>query len=116
MPEVEPAPRGRNPFDNTGVERGPDAIMRYAGRPRSLVHMLRASVERDPTAIAVVEIGGGSVTYGELWDRTARVAGGLRARGVDRGDRVAIRLPNGTEWVLAFFGAQLAGAVVVPLV
>jgi long-chain acyl-CoA synthetase len=115
MPPVQPAPRGRNPYDNTGVERGPDGIMRYAGRPPSLVHMLRASVERDPGAIAVVEIGGGSLTYRELWDRASRVAGGLRAGGVERGDRVAIRLPNGTDWVLAFFGAQLGGAVVVPV-
>jgi acyl-CoA synthetase (AMP-forming)/AMP-acid ligase II len=43
------------------------------------------------------------------------VAGGLRAAGIERGDRVAIRLHNGIDWVLAFFGAQLAGAVVVPV-
>ena len=35
--------------------------------------------------------------------------------GVGRGDRVAIRLPNGVQWCLAFFGAQMAGAVVVPV-
>jgi long-chain acyl-CoA synthetase len=43
------------------------------------------------------------------------VAGGLRALGVQRGDRVAIRLGNGTDWVLAFFGAILADAIVVPV-
>ena len=62
-----------------------------------------------------MEVGGGSLTYGELWEGAARVAGGLRAGGVKRGDRVAIRLPNGIDWVLAFFGAQLAGAVAVPV-
>ena len=55
------------------------------------------------------------MSYGELWDRAARVAGGLRGAGVERGDRVAIRMPNGIDWALAFFGAQLAGAVVVPV-
>ena len=55
-----PAPRGRNPFDMGGVERGADGIARYAERPASLVHMLRASVERDPAATAVVEVGGGA--------------------------------------------------------
>ncbi|MBV9206919.1 MAG: AMP-binding protein, partial [Actinobacteria bacterium] len=55
------------------------------------------------------------LSYAELWDRAARVAGGLRARGVQRGDRVAIRLGNGVDWVLAFFGGVLAGAVVVPV-
>src|SRR5205085_2700755 len=75
----------------------------------------KTSVDRDPGAAAIVEIGGETLTYGELWDHSARVAGGLRTRGVGRGDRVAIRLPNGVDWVLAFFGAQLAGAVVVPV-
>jgi acyl-CoA synthetase (AMP-forming)/AMP-acid ligase II len=111
----EPAPRGRNPFDASGVERGDDGIARYSDRPQSLVHMLRASVERDPGGLAVAEVGGDRVTYQELWDRAARVAGGLRSEGVERGDRVAIRLPNGLDWVLAFWGAQLAGAVAVPV-
>jgi long-chain acyl-CoA synthetase len=111
----EPAPRGRNPFDTSGVERGPDGVARYLGRPRSLVHLLRLSVERDAPAAAVVEVGGGSLSYGELWERAARVAGGLSELGLGRGERVAIRLPNGIDWVLAFFGAQLAGAVVVPV-
>jgi acyl-CoA synthetase (AMP-forming)/AMP-acid ligase II len=34
---------------------------------------------------------------------------------VRRGDRVAIRLPNGVPWALAFLGALLAGAVAVPI-
>jgi acyl-CoA synthetase (AMP-forming)/AMP-acid ligase II len=112
---IAPAPRGRNPFDHEGIERAADGIARYLGRPPSLVHLLRASVERDPSATAVLEVGGPSISYGELWDRSSRVAGGLRGEGVQRGDRVAIRLPNGIDWVLAFFGAQLAGAVVVPV-
>jgi long-chain acyl-CoA synthetase len=112
---VEPAPRGRNPFDETGVERGADGVKRYVDTPASLVHLLRASVDRDPSAKALVMVGGPSVSYGELWERAARVAGGLRRMGIDRGDRVAIRLGNGIDWVLAFFGVQLLGAVAVPV-
>jgi acyl-CoA synthetase (AMP-forming)/AMP-acid ligase II len=97
------------------VHRGPDGIARYADRPDSLVDMLRATVERVGDGLAVAEVGGERVTYRELWDRAARVAGGLRAEGVDAGDRVAIRLGNGLDWVLAFWGAQLAGAVAVPV-
>src|SRR4051794_23198029 len=74
--------------------------------------MLRATVEAHPDLEAVVELGGSRLTYRELWDRAARVAGGLD---VSPGDRVAIRLGNGTDWVLAFFGAVMAGAVVVPV-
>jgi long-chain acyl-CoA synthetase len=112
---IDAADRGRNPFDASGVERGSDGVARYTGRPASLVHLLRASVDRSPEAVAVAHIGGERLSYGELWDRAARVAGGLRDRGVGRGDRVALRLPNGLDWVLGFWGAQLAGAVVVPV-
>ena len=55
------------------------------------------------------------MSYRELWDRSARVAGGLRAEGVARGDRVAIRSGNGLDWVYAFFGTLMAGAVAVPV-
>ena len=103
-------------FDLTGVTRGPDGIKRYEGLPRNLVQMLRTAVEQQGAAEAVVETGGGPrLSYTELWDRAARVAGGLRALGVQRGDRVAIRLGNGVDWVLAFFGALLADAIVVPV-
>jgi len=112
---VQPLPRGRNPFDQTGVQRDADGLARYLDRPPSLVHVLRASVERDAAATALVEVGGASLSYGELWERAARVAGGLRGAGVERGDRVAIRLPNSIDWVLAFYGVQLLGAVVVPV-
>ena len=109
------APRGHSPFDASGVERGADGIARYRDLPDSLVHMLHASVERDRSACALVELGGERLTYGGLWERCARVAGGLRAQGIKRGQRVAIRMPNCVDWVLAFLGAQLAGAVAVPV-
>jgi long-chain acyl-CoA synthetase len=103
-------------LDMTGVTRRPDGIKRYAGLPPNLVHMLRTAVEGQSAAEAVVETGGGPrLSYASLWDRAARVAGGLRALGVERGDRVAIRLGNGVDWVLAFFGAVLADAIVVPV-
>ncbi len=111
----EPYPRGRNPFGEEGVERDAQGRARYLDRPPSLVHMLATSVERDAGASAIVEVAGAELSYGELWRRAGRVAGGLRAAGVQRGDRVAIRLGNGIEWVLAFFGVQMLGAAAVPV-
>jgi acyl-CoA synthetase (AMP-forming)/AMP-acid ligase II len=112
---VEPASRGRNPFDETGVARDAAGCAHYQGRPDSLVQMLRASVEREADSRALVELGGGTLTYAELWERACRVAGGLGERGVERGERVALRLANSIDWVVAFFGTQLLGAVVVPV-
>ena len=103
------------PFDGSAITRGSDGIARYDARPASLVEMLRTSVERAPNDEAIVEVGAGRVTFQQLWDRSARVAGGLRARGVRAGDRVAIRLANGLPWCFAFFGIQMAGAIAVPV-
>jgi acyl-CoA synthetase (AMP-forming)/AMP-acid ligase II len=63
----------------------------------------------------VVEVGGERLTYAALWERAAAVAGGLRAAGIRRGDRVAIQLPNGVPWALGFLGTVLAGGVAVPV-
>src|SRR3984957_3779691 len=103
------------PFDQSGIIRGRDGIARYEHLPRSVGEMLRLTVEQMPDAEFLVEVGGERLTYRQVWDRSARVAGGLRAAGIRRGDRVAIRLGNGVNWCLAFFGIQLAGAIAVPV-
>ena len=104
-----------NPYSMEDVRRDEHGVLRYTNLPPSLLAMLRMTVDARPDHEALVELGGERLTYTELWDRAARVAGGLRAAGVARGDRVAIRLPNGNDWALAFWGAQMAGAVVVPV-
>ena len=103
------------PFDQSGIVRGADNIARYQGRPNSLIEMLRATVDRAPTNEAIVELGGERINYRELWDRSARVSGGLKKQGVQRGDRVAIRLGNSLDWCVAFWGALMSGAIVVPV-
>ncbi|MBP6823663.1 MAG: acyl--CoA ligase, partial [Acidobacteria bacterium] len=103
------------PYDYSGVSRGADGILRYDNMHNSLVEMLRATVDRSPKNEAVVELGAERASYQQLWDRAARVAGGLKAMGVERGDRVAIQLGNGLQWCVAFWGIQLAGAIAVPV-
>ncbi|GAA1037000.1 class I adenylate-forming enzyme family protein [Virgisporangium ochraceum] len=108
-----------SPFDTTGTTVGSDGIRRYDGLPGSLVELLRGAVARSAGSgagrEAVVELGDVRLTFQELWDAAARVSGGLRSEGVRRGDRVTIRLDNGADWVVAFFGTVLAGAIVVPV-
>jgi acyl-CoA synthetase (AMP-forming)/AMP-acid ligase II len=103
------------PFDQSGIVRDAAGIARYQNRPASLVQMLRKAVDAAPEAEALVEIGGERLTFRQLWERAARVAGGLRGLGVQPGDRVAIRLGNSVNWCLAFFGVQMAGAIAVPV-
>jgi acyl-CoA synthetase (AMP-forming)/AMP-acid ligase II len=108
-------PRGANPFDDSGVRAGPDGVRRYPDLHSSLLEMLHDSVRADPEAEALVEVGGERISYARMWDRAARVAGGLREAGIRPGDRVAVRLPNSIDWVLAFVGGLMAGAIVVPV-
>jgi acetyl-CoA synthetase len=54
-------------------------------------------------------------TYGELGERSKRLAGSLRAAGIEPGDRVATMLPKSPELVLSLLAIWRAGAVHVPL-
>jgi acyl-CoA synthetase (AMP-forming)/AMP-acid ligase II len=56
-----------------------------------------------------------SVTYGQLAERTAQIAANLVKAGVREGDRIAIHLPNGVDWIEACFAGLRAGAVLVPI-
>ena len=55
------------------------------------------------------------ISFTELYSSARRVAAELIERGVAAQDRVALVLPTGRDFLDAFFGAQLAGAVPVPL-
>jgi len=61
----------------------------------------------------VLRSGDRSVTRDELRQAAGEVAGGLRARGVAEGDRVAVYAANSLEWVTGYLGLQRAGAVAV---
>lgn len=55
------------------------------------------------------------MTYGELCERALAVARGMTALGLDRGDRIAILMPNCLDFVVAYFAIQLIGGIVVPV-
>jgi long-chain acyl-CoA synthetase len=82
--------------------------------PTGLSALVRAAAARRPEAPAVVD-GADRVTWGELDALVDRAAAGLAARGLARGDRVAVQLPNGLAWLRAVLGALRAGLVVVPV-
>lgn len=75
---------------------------------------LRASAGRFPAKTAVV-CASRRITYRDLETQANRLARGLTASGVNRGDRVAIYLENSIEAVVSIFAVLKAGAVFVPL-
>ncbi len=113
MPPVIEIPRDHNPFATDGVSRDANGIPRYADLPNTLLDMFAEHVDHRPDSEAVAELGGGRLSYRQLWDGASRVAGGLRAGGLKPGERVAVRYPAGLNWVLAFWGTVMAGGVAV---
>jgi len=113
MTNVVEIPCRHNPFPTHGVVRDGNGVAHYQQLPPTLLDLLAEQAKYRPESEAVVELGAGRVTYRQLWQRAARVAGGLRAGGLGRGDRVGVRYPAGLEWVLAFWGTLLAGGIPV---
>ena len=73
------------------------------------IDVVRRVAAQRADALAVDEL-----SYSELWRQTARVAGRLAARGVVRGDRVAIYSENRRGFVLAYLALLRLGAIAVP--
>jgi long-chain acyl-CoA synthetase len=66
----------------------------------------------DRTAVRVDDA---SMTYRQLDEASARVAGLLRERGCKPGDRVGIMLPNVAEFPVVYYGVLRVGGIVVPM-
>jgi long-chain acyl-CoA synthetase len=60
-------------------------------------------------------MGGTATTYRELDEQSGRFAAGLQEHGLQRGQVVALQLPNIPQFLVAYFGALKAGMVVLPL-
>lgn len=80
--------------------------------PLSLVEMFAASVAAYPGR-PLAEFEGREFSYAELFAEARRFAAGLQARGVTKGDRVGLFLPNVPIYIPAYYGALMAGATVV---
>ena len=93
---------------------GDRVITCYADRPPNVYGLLRDAVARYPDNNALI-CNNTRLTYAELDTEVRKVAAGLSARGVRRGDRVAMLLGNGVPFVIVTYAAAFLGAVTVPL-
>ncbi|MBY0395757.1 MAG: AMP-binding protein, partial [Thermoleophilia bacterium] len=69
----------------------------------------------DPSRIALVTPDGVSVTAGELSAQSNRLVHALRALGVQRGDAIAVMVPNGREMIELYLAAFQAGFYLTPV-
>ncbi len=79
----------------------------------SLSHALLRSAGRVPQRPAIV-FGETTISYEQLAAAVERLAGGLHALGIGKGDRVAIVMPNCPQFTMAYFAITRLGAVAVP--
>lgn len=79
----------------------------------SLADLVHIAAKRDPSAIAIVH-DHGEISYAQFWERSVRIANALLARGLRKGDRVALFAQNCPEYLESYIGLQLAGLVAVP--
>ncbi len=90
----------------------PASLEPYPGR--TLVDYLSETAGARPEHPAIL-FKGRRVTYGEVDRLSDQFAAALADLGVQRGDRIALMLPNCPQFLIAQFGAWKAGAVVAPL-
>ena len=78
----------------------------------SLYDLVESSVKEFPDNVAL-EFFGATTTYREMGEQIDRAAEGLRLLGVQKGDPVAIVLPNCPQHIVAFYAVLRLGAIVV---
>ena len=74
--------------------------------------ILTKAYEEVPNSVGV-HFMGKEITYKELYESALKFANYLRSLGVEKGDRVAVMLPNCPQAVIAYYGTMFAGGVVV---
>ena len=107
-----PAPR----HELRPLARAPSALPAEA---QTLVDVLDWHARTHPTKLHVQLYREGDraedITYRALKEGAQSVAAGLAAHRLEPGDRVAIMLPTGKDYLFSFFGALIAGGVPVPI-
>src|SRR5687768_12807113 len=63
----------------------------------------------------LVRSGGKAMTYGQAEARSSALAAALAELGIEFGDRIAVNLPNCSEWIVALLAGAKLGATIVPV-
>src|SRR5262245_66266890 len=80
----------------------------------TLPALLDAAAARYPTNEAFIGVQR-RATYAQLRHDSIAIGRGLAARGVGRGTRVGLLMPNRAEWIATAFGVWRCGGILVPL-
>lgn len=76
--------------------------------------LLRKTIAEHADASVIVH-GDRRLTYADLERESADLAKGMLSRGIGKGTRVGIWMPNGPDWLITWSAAARIGALVIPL-
>ncbi|MFE4704694.1 long-chain-fatty-acid--CoA ligase [Peribacillus simplex] len=86
------------------------AVLSYEDKP--LYSFLKESAEEFPDKVSI-HFQGKELTFREVHESALKFASYLKSIGLQKGERVAVMLPNCPQGVISFFGILMAGGVVV---
>lgn len=87
--------------------------LRYPVRLNVATELLDANADGGRAGRVAIHTDARRITYGELRQQVDRLCHGLRSVGLERGDRVLLRLPNVPEFVVSWLACQKLGVVTV---
>ena len=77
-------------------------------------HSVGRALQYFPNSRAVLP-GGQPLTFRELDARVRKIASALRRRGLQSGERLALLMPNGVEYIELVYACSLLGVIAVPI-
>jgi len=88
--------------------------MRFGENSMTPIEALYQRARTSPNGVAFI-VGDDKWKYGWLAAQAERLARGLAGRGIQKGDRIALHMPNRPEFVVAVYACFHIGAIAVPL-
>ncbi|QQS40192.1 MAG: long-chain fatty acid--CoA ligase [Acidobacteriota bacterium] len=103
---------------NDQIRQKVNRVPLFSDEPQTLAELFSYALEKHSRTDALNYKKNGewkSIPTSELLDRARRIAYGLYALGLSKGDRVAILAPNSPDWTIADAACQISGIIDVPI-
>jgi long-chain acyl-CoA synthetase len=107
-----------NPRTARDIEATAGELPRHMGGPTTFAELLDQTRRKWGNKTAAQEKHRREwrrISHAEVYERSYRIASGLVALGLQKGDRVTLTLENSIDWMCAYYGIVLAGGVGVPI-
>ena len=95
-------------YEQYGLRNNLDAL---EGK-QNLIDLLQPKIDQHSDSVAF-SMGSATLTFGQLDIASRRFAAFLQAQGINKGDRIAVQLPNILQYAVVLLGCLRAGAVLV---